>query len=41
MNRVLVALEGVSRGSGLTDRIGSPVILLAARNGIPSGGGDR
>lgn len=41
MNRVLVALEGVSRGSGITDRIGSPVILLAARNGIPSGGGDR
>jgi len=41
LNRVLVALERVSRGCGVTDRIGSPVILLAARNGIPSGGDDR
>jgi len=41
MNRVLAALERVSRGSGVTDRIGSPVVLLAARNGIPSGWADR
>ena len=41
LNRALVALERVSRGSGVTDRIGSPVILLAARNGIPSSGADR
>ena len=41
MNRVLVAAERVSRRSGATDRIGSPVILLAVRNGIPSGGDDR
>ena len=41
MNRVLVALERVSRGSGATDRIGSPVVLLAVRNGIPSSGAAR
>ncbi len=41
LNRVLVAAERVSRGSGATDRIGSPVVLLAVRNGTPSGGADR
>lgn len=41
LNRALVAAERVSRRSGATDRIGSPVILLAVRNGIPSGGADR
>jgi SAM-dependent methyltransferase len=40
-NRVLVAAERISRESGVTDRIGSPVILLAVRNGIQSGGDDR
>jgi hypothetical protein len=41
LNRVLVAAERVSRDRGVTDRIGSPVILLAMRNGIQSGGDDR
>ena len=41
LNRVLVSFERVSRGSGVTDRIGSPVILLAARNVIQSGGGEQ
>jgi len=41
LNRVLVSAERVSRRSGATDRIGSPVILLAVRNGIPSVGADR
>lgn len=35
LNRVLVSAESVSRRSGATDRIGSPVILLAVRDGIP------
>jgi SAM-dependent methyltransferase len=33
MNRVLAAAESGARESGITDRIGSPVVLLAVRNG--------
>jgi ubiquinone/menaquinone biosynthesis C-methylase UbiE len=41
LNRVLVAAESGARESGITDRIGSPVILFAVRENIHSPGDER
>jgi len=41
LNRVLVAAESGARESGITDRIGSPVILFAVREDIHSPGEER
>lgn len=41
LNRSLVTAENIARENGITDRLGSPVIMLAARNGIRFSGGYR